>query len=556
MKNIRAKHLSQFTILFVLVGVCISILSVGVVYYDYTNLKNRTSSEQANYELLNRKKNLDYEISNIELLLLAIKENKSFKQYLDLNDPHNYSHLIELFKALSLTQNNIMQLRYIDEFGKENLRFDRKDIGSEPFIITDKALQDKSKRDYFIHTSTLKDNEIYHSELNLNIEHGKIEIPYKPVIRIAIPVFHNNTFKGIVIANIFMQNAIEELVESDRFYIYLFNRKNCLLYSNHLESQNWSFFKDKECLVDTKNFINYKQVLNVYNQTDVFLGIRAKQDALVSKIDFSEAIILMILVIILLSYTMAYFLVKIPKRLYSELENNQAKLLQQSKLATMGEMLTLIAHQWRQPLASISSTTNNLIVKIKLNQFEKKLFLNELDLLNSYAQHLSETINDFRDFFKVSKEKKIVNFNTLLNETCDIVLPTLKTKGIELEIICNKQYNLFIYPNEIKHVLLNLIKNSEDIFSERSIQNARITIECYREKANFILTIRDNGGGVDNTIIDKIFEPYFSTKDNCNGTGLGLYMSKMIIDEHSHGEISATNYEDGIKFKIEFYNQF
>ena len=556
MTNMHTKHLGQFTILFVLVGVCISILSVGVFYYEYTNFKSQITSEKAEYVLSNRKNNLELEINNIELLLASIKENKSFKQYLQLKDTHKYEHLIELFKALSLTDNNIMQLRYIDQFGKENLRFDRENIGDAPFLVTDSDLQDKSKRDYFIQTKNLKNNQIFISDLNLNIEHGKIETPYKPVVRLATPVFDENIFKGILIANIFMKNTINELISSDRFYVYLFNKSDCLLYSNNKNLDNWSSFENKECLVNKKDFIDYKQILRVSSGTDILLGIQSKQDTLLSKINLSEAILLTMLVIILISYTMAYFLVKIPKRLYNELENNQATLLQQAKLASMGEMLTMIAHQWRQPLASISSTTNNLLVKVKLNQFDKNTFENELDLLNSYSLHLSETINDFRDFFKVSKEKKTVNINLLLQEVCDIILPTLKDKDIVLEIICKEQFELHIYPNEIKHVFLNIIKNSEDIFHERSVKNAKIVIECYRKNSDLIISLKDNGGGIDNSVLDKIFEPYFSTKHNSNGTGLGLYMSKMIVDEHSNGKLSISNHKDGADFKIRFYNQF
>ena len=556
MKKMHQKHLGQFALLFVLVGVCISVLSVGVFYYEYNILKGQITSEKAEYVLLNRKDNLKYEINNIELLLLAIKENQSFKEYIHLNDIHNHGHLIELFKALSLTSNNIMQLRYIDEHGKENLRFDRENIGAEPLLVTDNTLQDKSQREYFIKTSTLKNNQVYLSDLNLNMEYGAIQTPYKPVVRLATPVFYKENFKGIVIANIFMQNTISELIKSDRFYVYLFNKKNCLLYSNNTKSTNWSFFQDRECSVEKKDFIDYKNILKVSSGTDIFLGIQPKQDAFFSKLNLSEAILLTMLVIILLSYTMAYFLVKIPKRLYNELENNQATLLQQAKLATMGEMLTLIAHQWRQPLASITSTTNNLLVKVKLNQFNKDTFHNELGLLNSYAQHLSETINDFRDFFKVSKEKKRVNLKHLLEETYNIVLPTLKAKNIALETVCKDTYEILIYPNEIKHVLLNIIKNSEDIFHERSIENAKIEIECYRKNHDLIISIKDNAGGIDDKILDKIFEPYFSTKYNTNGTGLGLYMSKMIIDEHSNGKLCVSNSKDGANFKIIFYNQF
>ena len=549
------KRLGKFTLLFVLVGVCVSSLSVGVFYLEYASLQDNITSEKSEYVLSHRKNNLKLVIANNKLLLYAIRNNYYFNQYLHKKDNHNYKNVLELFNTLSLTNNNIMQLRYIDEFGKENIRLNRQDIGEKPFLTPSNKLQDKSKRDYFIQTKDNQSDQIYISNIDLNIEYEKVEVPYKPVIRIAIPIFLKNKFKGIIVVNVFMKHIIKKLVNSDRFYMYLFDKKNCLLYSNNKDMINWSFYKNAQCSVNKNDFINHKLILHVSSSNDILLGIQTKQNILLKLTNLSNAIILTILIIIAISFIMAYFLVKIPEHIYNKLENDQAKLLQQSKLASMGEMLTMIAHQWRQPLSSISSTANNLLLKVRLNKFDKDLFLNELNLLDSYSQHLSETINDFRDFFKISKEKKMINLHMLLKDTCNIALPNLKDENIKLEILCDNRYELYIYPNEIKHVLLNIIKNSEDVFEERSIENAKITIECYEEDSDIVIILRDNGGGIDDSILDKIFEPYFSTKYDKNGTGLGLYMSKMIIDEHSDGKLSVSNDGLGARFKIVFYNQ-
>ena len=233
----------------------------------------------------------------------------------------------------------------------------------------------------------------------------------------------------------------------------------------------------------------------------------------------------------------------------SEVQKNREKdkaILQQSRLAQMGEMISMIAHQWRQPLTAISATSGNLTLKAKLDKLDNNTAVELGEKISGYSQHLSSTIDDFRDFFKPNKQIIDTTYTELVQSVLSIVADTLNTKNIKLKQDLQSETILSTYPNELKQVILNLIKNAEDILLEKEIENPVITIETQDN----ILRVKDNAGGVPPNIIEKIFDPYFSTKTKKDGTGLGLYMSKTIIQEHCGGELSVYNDKNGAVFEM------
>ena len=241
------------------------------------------------------------------------------------------------------------------------------------------------------------------------------------------------------------------------------------------------------------------------------------------------------------------------KRVEEEVRKNREKdrqLLHQSRLAQMGEMISMIAHQWRQPLSAISSCSLAINVKAKLGKLDKESAVELSEKISEYSQHLSSTIDDFREFFKPNRGKEETTYESLVKSALSIVEVSLKNKNIEvrLDLQCNAL--LTTYPNELKQVILNLIKNAEDAVVERKVPEPYIEIKSYIEDGKAVLEVRDNAGGVPDNIIDKIFDPYFSTKLEKNGTGLGLYMSKMIVEEHCSGRLEVENGPDGAIFKI------
>jgi PAS domain S-box-containing protein len=239
--------------------------------------------------------------------------------------------------------------------------------------------------------------------------------------------------------------------------------------------------------------------------------------------------------------------------LQQEIERGKQKdktLFQQSKLAQMGEMISIIAHQWRQPLTAISATSSDLFMKIMLDNYDKKYFNEKLENIDELSQHLSSTIDDFRNFYKEDKKKEYVLYSDIVKGALQIVETSLKDKKVNVSTNFNCQAQIYTLPNELRQVILNLIKNAEDVLIEKEVENPSIGIRTYDDESYSYLEIQDNGGGIPDEIIEKIFDPYFSTKTKKDGTGLGLYMSQIIVRDHSNGELLISNSGDGACFTI------
>ena len=237
----------------------------------------------------------------------------------------------------------------------------------------------------------------------------------------------------------------------------------------------------------------------------------------------------------------------------NQIREKDKQLLQQSRMAQMGEMISMIAHQWRQPLAAISSTSASLELKASLNKLDNDTVQEKAKDISSFSQYLSKTIDDFRDFFKPNKKKIVTTYGKLTASVFNIIGVSIQNHNIKLIQELNCHDSFMAYPNELQQVILNLVKNAEDVLVEKKIKNPSIKILTFTRNDQFILEICDNGGGVPEDIIDEIFDPYFSTKTEKNGTGLGLYMSKTIIEEHCNGELQVENNEDGAIFRIVLY---
>jgi PAS domain S-box-containing protein len=235
-----------------------------------------------------------------------------------------------------------------------------------------------------------------------------------------------------------------------------------------------------------------------------------------------------------------------------ELEEQQSVLIEQSKSAAMGEMISMIAHQWRQPLQAVSI----LIQKLPLNkmidgEISDELLDQVVDDVGTQLQYMSKTIDDFRDFFLPGKAQETTSVNVIIDKSLDFLSMMIKTDSISVNMEAKTTTKVTIHLNEIVQVLINLIKNARDVMIERKIEHKELNILYYEENKCLIIEIEDNAGGVPDELLTKIFEPYFSTKSDKNGTGLGLYMCKTIIEKHCNGKISVDNSNLGAVFKIE-----
>lgn len=235
----------------------------------------------------------------------------------------------------------------------------------------------------------------------------------------------------------------------------------------------------------------------------------------------------------------------------TSIKQQEKLLINKARFVAMGEMIGNIAHQWRQPLSAISAIAADLQIKKSLNQLSVDDIEKPLLDIGTHAQFLSATVNDFRNFFKEDKELENTNPLEIIKKALLMTEHSLKANNIELKEEYAFSKKLFTFPNELVQVFLNLIKNAQDALVEKKIQNPWIKIKGYEidENNTVVFEISDNAKGVSEEIKEKIFEPYFTTK-NENGTGLGLYMSKTIVEKHCKGKLSVQNCQEGAKFTV------
>lgn len=234
----------------------------------------------------------------------------------------------------------------------------------------------------------------------------------------------------------------------------------------------------------------------------------------------------------------------------TELKEKDKIMMIQSRQAAMGDMIAMIAHQWRQPLSIISMEMNNIRISVELDEVitNKELVQHTVDV-NQQIQQLSQTIEDFRSYLKPTQQKEEVYIADVLEKTMNLIQKSLENNNITVEIHNTSKTKLLTYSNQLLQVFINIINNAKDILLSRKTPEAKIVISINETKDLATISICDNGGGIPKDIINRLGEPYFTTKE-INGTGLGLYMSKIILTKNLQGTLSWENKDNGACFHI------
>ncbi len=228
------------------------------------------------------------------------------------------------------------------------------------------------------------------------------------------------------------------------------------------------------------------------------------------------------------------------KQQAKQLKEKEQILFQQSKMASMGEMLENIAHQWRQPLSVISTAASGIQMQRAYNILDESIMDKSLELIVSTTEHLSGTIDDFRNFFKQDKEKTEFKIGDSITKSLNIVSSKFKNRNIVIQQDL-VEIKVLGFENELVQVIMNLLNNSRDALEKIDINDRIIFIKTFIKNKKAYLTIQDSGGGIPEDIIGKVFEPYFTTKHQAQGTGIGLYMSAEIIAKHMNGDLEVEN---------------
>jgi len=234
-----------------------------------------------------------------------------------------------------------------------------------------------------------------------------------------------------------------------------------------------------------------------------------------------------------------------------ELRIKDRLMIQQSRMAAMGEMLGNIAHQWRQPLNLLGLKAQQIGLSFESGGFSKELLESNIDEIMAIVTNLSQTIDEFRNLATPDLEKHRFSVNEVVRKTVSLVQESFKEQHIIMDVETTGEMAVNGYPNDFAQALLNILSNARDALLERKTHNARITVRSWAENGRSVVTITDNAGGIKEEIMDKIFDPYFTTKELGKGTGVGLFMSNTIIEKNMGGCLTVRNFADCAEFRIE-----
>lgn len=489
------------------------------------------------------------------------------------------SNVSSLFYSFLKSDKEIMQLRFIDTDGNEKIRIDRLPDGT--IRHTPKTeLQNKADRYYFQQFMRLNQNTVGFSEFDLNIENGKVDIPFNPTLRAGIPVYHNGIKNGIIVINYYMDDWIRQLKRYNASAFFIVDSEGYfLVHTDPLWS--WSkyhtvpkkateFFHLSPSLFVPLEETDYRWIndntvafsLDLYGQKLLALyqpKVSPNELLIRRLVQFGFIILLslMFIVIPLIGIIRDDF-----RRIEEEKNKNEAILIHQSKLDAMGDMLGAIAHQWRQPLNSIGLIIQDIVSAFKYGELNNEYLKTSEKGVMEQLQFMSQTIDAFRNFFTDDKKEEACNLIEIVNNIHTLYQKQLNEYGISLEILCEntfeeihpcqneekpQKFNLNSHPALIKQILLSLITNAKEaiISAEHTLENRTITLTLYADSDTFRIDISDRAGGIDPLITERIFEPYFTTKEI--GTGLGLTIAHTLTKRHLKGNlIVRSDMEKGI----------
>ncbi len=532
-----------------------------------------------------KEKYLDLYLDKLSRSLKSIAFNPYFMSYVVDKSYMNQAEF--LFITIMLEHDDYMQLRFLDAKGVEKLRFDRDSIGTYPYKKA--VLQDKSDRYYFKEAAKLPEGEIYTSRIDYNVENGKVVQPFVPVFRVSIPIYFKKKFMGILTINAFAESIIKLFTEAATFDICIYDQEGHAIYHDgkfYDKTINSKKITDilplakHELPLDDQVFLSEEKKIYIKPITmgteTIYIALTPKKDATFSfkKEDYQAASLVLFLLFVT-AFPLSYLLSRptesmfktlarqreeleelthtLEERVKEKTEENSRKdrlLIHQARLAELGEMIGNIAHQWRHPLTRLSLLLQNLKALNKKERLTTQKLTETLEVANEQIFFMSDTIDNFKDFYKQGGEKNLFLVADAYTKMVEMVGHNLKHNNIDISYQETEEISIFGNQNEFSQVLLNLIINARDAAIAKKIPTPTITISAEVKKEMNILKVSDNAGGIPADLLTQIFEPYFSTKGD-KGTGIGLYMVRTIIQEKFGGTVTAHNDQAGAVFVLE-----
>ena len=502
---------------FFLFAFLIIVIVTYISIYFFSNIANKNFEQNVIYYAKFFKKEYDFKKTNSIKKVIEISKSPLISTQFNIEE----NLLFSIFRLLLSSNENIDKISLIQQ--NKNLICNKK-------VCLIKYLKKKKRKDMLVKENIKNNNLIF--DISLPVNDKLLRVIFK----------YHNFFAKYNMFNIMVIDKKGKIYYSDfTKFAYIYDAFGYPIVG---------LIENKEGFISDDIY-----VMNLNNKFKIVFLENKKLIEKTSTLSKRLALI-MIILSIFVAIPLGMFFSKPLYNYYNELDKRvdeevakvkekEQLLMQQSKLAALGEMLGNIAHQWRHPLTHLSLLIQNMELAYKKNKLDDKYM--EKFKKNSMSQinYMSKTIDDFRNFFKEDKEKSEFNVNNSIKEIMFLLEGRIKNNNINIEIIENKEKIIFGFRNEFLQVIMNILNNAIDVLNEREIKNKKIWITIDDE-----IKIEDNAGGIGKDIIDKIFDPYFTTKFQSQGTGIGLYMSKVIITKHFQGDLLAYNSDKGAVFVI------
>jgi len=527
----------DITIAFVIFAFLIVISLTYISIFFFTKLSTKEFQEKVKISADNIINIYKTKEDIIKKSTLAIANSELFSNEFKINP----QILSSIFKIFLSANSDFIKIKYVNQYGK-TITFCKK--------IDKEIICGNNDKNNFIFRDFKFQKILFTKEIMT--KEGLIFETVSPV--------KGDSKKGFIILHSILQRLF--FANNNLYNLLLIDKKGKILFSNFLNAKSiFDLFTytvaDKIQKADDKFITNDIYVVSL-NKNYKLVFIQNKQLINKSNEISQKLAMLMILISIFLAIPLGiffskplyYFYKELDSRVKEEIEKTKEKdrlLMHQSKLAALGEMLGNIAHQWRHPLTRLSLLIQNLEMAYKKNKLNDEFF--EKFKKNALIQidYMSQTIDDFTNFFKKDTKKEFFSPKDIITQALNLMDARIKQNKLQIIMEVKKSEEIEGYKSEFSQVILNIINNAIDVLKEREIKDKKIWIRIDGKH----IEIEDNAGGIPEKIKDKIFEPYFTTKFQSQGTGIGLYMSRVIITQHFNGELYAYNSKNGAVFVID-----
>jgi PAS domain S-box-containing protein len=655
-------------------------------------------------------------------VITAIRSSEDMQHFLATGDTGRLSDLIGAFAR---AESYLMQLRFLDATGMEMIRFDRARAGGEHFRVTREKLQDKSDRGYVVANLNAPER-IWFSQLDLNMERGKIEVPFRPTFRVILPVWHEGTFRGMIVMNYFASVMLDNLFDNPLYHMQIVDGMGYILHSTRPE-ESWSRFQEPK-FTSTMHDVVAREALETPFKNRLFIQLSTNRRVIASHVAgerehimqvalyiFAASLLITLLIYVFMrradlrlesveaklalqeklteneqlnrhfaglldkhvisSTTDLHGVITSASRAFCEISGyseeellghqhnivrhpdmesglyeelwacikadrpwkgriknlrkegtvywveaviepmfdargekvgysairhditsemllqeaeqqlsihveelramndelemqvhdqvekimkQQKLMVQQSKMAAMGEMIGNIAHQWKQPLSMLSMALIGIKKKFDKGMLDAEYLQKNFDKSQQYIEKMTSTITVFSDYFSPNKEARAFSLYQCIDGAAGFLESLMKKHNAHLYMMESSEsqpIELHGQESELGQVMVNLFKNSIDAGIEAGKESIVLRVNVKESDDAYTVKFVDNCGGIPEDIVGRVFEPYFTTKFKSDGTGIGLYMSRMIIEESFGGAITAFNLGEGACFMITFPKQ-